>query len=129
MVLNIQNLKYDYCFLWCILEHIYRVENYDHEMYNYRKYFNELKMTGLHFPVKFSYTPKFEYLKTTISVNVVVYENNEVFPLYTSKHRDRKHHVNVPMISNSESKFHCLLVRNLSALVYGRTKYHGYTHV
>ena len=33
------------------------------------------------------------------------------------------------MISYSEDKFHCLLVRYLSALVYGRTKHDGYTHV
>ena len=33
------------------------------------------------------------------------------------------------MISNSEGKFHYLLVRDLSALVAGRTKHHGYTHV
>ena len=33
------------------------------------------------------------------------------------------------MISNSEGKFHDLLVRDLFALVHGRTKYDGYTHV
>ena len=33
------------------------------------------------------------------------------------------------MISNSEGKFHYLLVRDLSALVHGRTIYEGYTHV
>ena len=33
------------------------------------------------------------------------------------------------MISNSEGKFHYLLVRDLSALVHERTKYHGYTQV
>ena len=33
------------------------------------------------------------------------------------------------MISNNEGKFHYPLVRDLSALVHGRTKYHGYTHV
>ena len=33
------------------------------------------------------------------------------------------------MISNSEGKFHYLLVRNLSALVNGQTKHNSYTHV
>ena len=33
------------------------------------------------------------------------------------------------MISNSEGKFHYLLVRDLSALVHGRTKHDGYSHV
>ena len=67
-----------------------------------------------HFPLKFTDTPKFETINPTISVNVLVHENNEVFPLYASKHRDRKYHVNVLIISNNEGKFHYLLVRNLS---------------
>ena len=69
-------------------------------------------------------TSKFENLIPTISVNVLVFENNEVFPLYASKHRDRVHNVNLLMISNIEGKFHYLLVRDLSALVTGRTKSH-----
>ena len=84
---------------------------------------------GLNFPLKFSDTSKFEILNPTIIVNVLVFENNEVFPLYASKHRDRIHHVNLLMISNSEGKFHYLLVRDLSALVHGRTKYDGYAQV
>ena len=90
---------------------------------------HHLNTTRLNFPLKYSDTYKFETLNPTISVNVLVFENNEVFPLYASKHRDGKHHVNFLMISNSEGKFHYLLVRDLSALVYGRIKYYGYTHV
>ena len=90
---------------------------------------HELNTTGLQFPLKYSDTHKFESLNPTISVNFLVFENNEVFSLYASKHRDRIHHVNLLMISNSEGKFHYLLVRDLYALVHGRTKYHGYTHV
>ena len=122
-VLNIQNLKDDYCFLWCILAHIHRVDKHAFKLYNYKKYFNELHIAGLNSPLKFSDTPKFENLHPSISVNVLVFENNEVFPLYASKHRDRKHHINLLMISNNEGKFHYLLVRDLSALVAGRTNY------
>ena len=79
---------------------------------------HELNTTGVQFPLKYSDTPKFETLNPTISVNVLVFENNAVFPLYASNHRDRIHHVNLLMISNSEGKFHYLLVRDLSALVH-----------
>ena len=42
------------------------------------------------------------------------------------KHRDRKHHINLLMISNNDGKFHYLLVRDMSALVHGLTNYqHG----
>ena len=53
---------------------------------------------------------QFEAVNPTISINVLVYDNNEVFQLYASKHRERIHHVNVLMISNDEGKFHYLLV-------------------
>ena len=124
-VINIQNLQDDYCFLWCVLAHIYSVDKHAYELYNYRKYFNVLDISGLNFPLKYSDTPEFENISPLISVNVLPFENNEVFPLYASKYRDRKHHVNLLMISNGECKFHYLLVKDLSALVYERTKYHG----
>ena len=85
---------------------------------------HELNTTGLQFHLKYSDTSKFETLNTTIIANVLVIENNEVFPLYASKHRDRKHHVNLLMISNNEGKFHFLLVGDFFALVHGRTKSH-----
>ena len=90
---------------------------------------HELSTTSLQFPLKFSDTPKFENLNRSISVNVLVFQNIEVFPLYASKHRDRKHHINLLLISNNEVKFHYLLVRDLSALVAGRTKHNCDTHV
>ena len=123
-VLNIQNIKDDFSFLWCILGHIRRVDKHAYQLYNDKKYFNELDITELDFPLKFSDTPKFENLNPSISFNVLVFENNDVLPLYASKHRDRKHHINLLMISNSEGKFHYLLVRDLFALVPGRTKSH-----
>ena len=89
---------------------------------------HELNTTGLKIPLKFSDTAKFETLNTTISVNVLVCENNEVFPLHASKHRDRKYHGNLLVISSHEGKFH-FLVRDLSALVAGPTTHKFYTHV
>ena len=127
-VANIQNHTDDY-FIWSSLGHIHRVEQNPSRLSHYKNYFNELDIAGLHFPFKFSDTPKFDNLNPATSVNVLVFLNNEVFLLYASKHRDRKHLVNLLMISNSEGKFHYLLVRNLSALVNERTKHHGYTHV
>ena len=128
-VLNIQNLKDEYCFLWCILAHIHRADKHAVRTSKYEPLMHELNTTGLQFPLKFSDTPKFEILNPTNSVNILVYENNEVSPLYASKQRYRIHHVYLLMISNSEGKFHYLLVRDLSALVHGRTKHDGYTHV
>ena len=43
-VLNIQNKDDDYCFLWCILGHIYRVDKHADRLCHYKNYFNELVM-------------------------------------------------------------------------------------
>ena len=103
--LNIQNKVDDYCFIWFILGHIYRdISTCKANMvYYYINFFNELVIAGLQFPLKFSEAPKFANLNPSISVNVLVFENNEVFPLYASKHRDRKHHVNLLMISTTKA--------------------------
>ena len=85
-VLNILNVKDDYCFLWCILAHIHRADKHADELYNYRKYFNELDITGLNFPLKFTETLKFENIYPTISVNVLVYESKEVIIIIIIKY-------------------------------------------
>ena len=75
-VLNIQNLKDDYCFLWCILGHIYiqrHPTSNTNMVYHYKLFFNELGIDGLQFPLKFSDTHKFENLRPSISVNVMVF--------------------------------------------------------
>ena len=112
-----------------VRSHIHREHHNAERTSKYEEFMHELNTTGLHFPLKFSDTAKLENIYPSISVNVLVFENNEVFPLYASKHRDRKYHINLLIISNSEGKFHYLFVRDLSALVHGRTKHDGYTHV
>ena len=78
-VLNIENLKDDFCFLWCVLAHIHRVDQHAARTSKYEDFMHQLNTTGLNFPLKYSYTPQFEILNPTISVNVLVFENNEVF--------------------------------------------------
>ena len=43
-------------------------------------------------------TGKFEYRNPDISVNILVYEDKEVFPLYTTSCRRRQHHVKLLLI-------------------------------
>ena len=83
-VLNIQNRKDDFCFLLCVLAHIHKVDQHAARTSKFELFMHELNTTGLQFPLKFSDIPKFESLNPTISINVLVFENNEVFPLYAS---------------------------------------------
>ena len=71
-VLNIQNFKDDFCFLWCILVHIHGVDHNEARTSKYELLMHELNTTGLQFPLKLSNTPEFEMLNPTIGVNVLV---------------------------------------------------------
>ena len=59
-VLNIKNEDDDYCLLWSVLAQIHRVEQNKNLLYHYKKYFNELNITDLQFPLKHTDVPKFE---------------------------------------------------------------------
>ena len=53
-------------------------------------------MTGIETPVALSSIPKFESQNPSLSVNVLVYENKEVIPVYTSKFcNQRPNHANL----------------------------------
>ena len=82
----------------------------------YTKYLCELDMTGIETPVSLSAIPKFESQNPAISVNVLVYEKNDLIPVYTSK-------FNLLLLSNGD-KFYYTLIKSLSRLVRGRTQSH-----
>ena len=125
-VFNIQNIRDDFCFLLCILAHIHRVDKHAVRTSKYESFMQELNNTGLQFPLKFSDTSKFENLNPTISGNVHVFENNEVFPLYASKQDTSRKLANQ---LKQRRQVSLPSVRDLSALVHGRTKHDGFTHV
>ena len=96
-----------------VLAHIHRVGQYPSRLCLYKKYLNEFNIIDIQFPLKHTDVPKFEQINPSLSVNVLVNENKEVFPLYASKHRDRPHHLNVLMIANGVGKCHYFLVRDV----------------
>ena len=95
----------------------------------YTKYLCELDMTGIETPVSLSSIPKFESQNPSISVNVLVYEKNDLIPVYTSKFlNERPHHINLLLLSKGD-KFHYTLITSLSRLVRGRTQSHCKAYV
>ena len=61
-VLNIKNMRDDFCFLYCISAHIHPVDLKDkvNDPKKYRAYFQELNYEGLNFPLAIHDIPKFE---------------------------------------------------------------------
>ena len=80
---------------------------------------NELNVEGLTFPIEIGQIPIFETNNPDFSVNVICTNSDEdqtFIPLYASQHRDRKHTVNLLLLSEGERR-HYILIRNLSRLL------------
>src|SRR5208282_1199274 len=127
---NINNITDEFCFLWCILGVIHPVTRNPSELYNYRRYLNELNVSGLVFPMPVRSIERFERLNPSVSVNVFYFDEDdkEIVPLYVTKHTGRQHHANLLLLSDG-TKRHYILIRSISRLVAHRTKRNGKTYV
>ena len=129
-IINIQNLYSEKCFIYSVLAALHPVDHKQRpsRTCHYSRYLNELNTDGLSFPLPVKDVPKFEKQNSDIAVSIVTYEDRELIPLYVSPHRKRKHTIHLLLLSN-ETTHHYTLVKSLSRLVAGRTKYDGKTYV
>ena len=103
-------------------------KNDPNEICHYKKHLPELNIRGLSFPLPPRDVKKFEELNPSIAVSVLVYEEHQLVPLYSSPHRNRTHIVHLLLLTDGDS-YHYTLIRDMSRLVAGRTKHNGLTHV
>ena len=84
-IVNIQNND-NYCFLWSILAHIYKVDNHRDRVSHYENHFHELNQDDIQFPMKIKDIPTFERLN---NLNINVFElsanDNTLSPKYFNK--------------------------------------------
>ena len=125
-LVNVMNKRDHLCFIYAILSCLHPCERNPQRTYHYRKYMNELNISGLSFPLKLKDVPKFMRLNPDISVSVFGLDEekkNEIVPLFVSREK-RKHHVNLLLISN-ENNCHYVWIKNFSALLRHRTSHNG----
>jgi len=68
---------------------------------------------------------KFEKQNPSISINVLCRgDDGGYVPLYVSKERNRRHHVNLFLIEGPDDTHHYVWIKNMSRLVAGKTKTH-----
>jgi len=121
-IINIRNHNSNNCFQYSVLAVVRPASNNATHPYTYNKFMSELDMTGIEIPVALSSIPKFESENSSISISVLVYEEKELIPVYTSKFcNQRPHHVNLLLLSKGD-KFCYTLVKSLSRLLCGRTR-------
>ena len=84
-IVNIQNND-NYCFLWSILAHKYKVDNHRERVSYYTNHFHELNQGDIQFPMKIKDIPTFERLNN-LNINVFEISANDksLSPKYVNK--------------------------------------------
>ena len=113
---------------------IYLVVHNSDKVSNYRQHEGTLNVTGLTFPISVKNVPTFEKLNPDISINVLCKDDEGGYvPLYVSKERNRRHHVNLFLLEGKDKHGnelqHYVRIKDLSRLVRGRTNYQHRTYV
>ena len=84
-IFKIQNDD-NYCFLWSISAHKYKVKNHRERVSNFKRHFHELNQGGIQFPMKIKDIPTFERLKI-LNINDFELSANDktLSPKYVNK--------------------------------------------
>ena len=109
---SIINIKNDdqFCFLWCILAHLFPVEDHKNRTSSYSMHTNKLILNGLEFPMKIKDIPKFEKLNN-LNVNVVELNGTVLTPIHFNKNYFQPQ-IDLLLYQNHYcliTKLHCLI--------------------
>lgn len=121
-IINIRN-EDQKCFLWSILAALHPVPVHPERVYHYKNYENDLNMGDIEFPVSIEKIEKFEKLNN-ISVNVLGFEEGEIFPLHLTKLPNGNNEVDLLYLANEEKSHYCL-IKNLNRFLGSTTKCHS----
>ena len=104
-ILNVQNQD-ERCFVWSVLASLHPVHRKDqpHHLHHYKRYAQELNLSGIEFPMKVHQIPQsVERQSPSISINLFGYEEKELLPVYITKEK-KENHVNLLLIGNGEKQ-------------------------
>ena len=109
---SIISIKNDdqFCFLWCILAHLFPVEDHKNRTSSYSMHTNKLILNGLEFPMKIKDIPKFENLNN-LNVNVFELTRTVLTPIHITKNYLQSQ-IDLLLFENHYcliTKLHCLL--------------------
>ena len=91
-IINIKN-KDNFCFIYSVLAKLYPPQNQYQQYYpkHYKKYFKELNLKNIHFPMNINDIGKLEKQNTHLDIRINIYgyynieRENEIFPIRISK--------------------------------------------
>ena len=115
-IVNVQNDD-EKCSLWSVLSALYPASANPHRLSNYIDYVHALKVKGLNFLVQTKQISLFEKLNSSISINVLAFEeSSQGFTVeYRSPEREREHHVNLLLLEDADnpSKQHYVWIKKI----------------
>ena len=95
---------------WCILAHLFPVEDHKNRTSNYSMHTNKLILNGLEFPMKIKDIPEFENLNN-LNVNVFELTKTVLTPIHTNTNYDQPQ-IDLLLYQNHScliTKLHCLI--------------------
>ena len=121
-LINMKNTDNE-CFRWCHIRHLnpqktnpQRIKQVDKE------YIKNLNYSGIEFPVTIKQYNKIEK-QNNININVVSFHNNMIFPIYSSKERN-KDELNLLLLTKTEGE-HYILIQDFNKFMHNITKHNG----
>ena len=121
-IINVYNIDDDKCFAWAVLSALYPCEHHAERLSKYLPYFNSINLSGIKFPTPINQINRFEKNNPSISINVYTFEKNEIIPKHITKCGQRKKHIDLLLLTSNQTS-HYVWIKNMSALVCGRTKH------
>ena len=123
-IINMEN-EDNKCFMWCVLralnpskdKHPSRIDK------NLKSKEHTLNMDGITYPVDFQGIDRFEKQNPEISISVLGYNEEKVYPLKLSKYTGSEHDIILLLIKDGNNSHYCL-VKNISALLYSQINKH-----
>ena len=105
------------CFLWCVLRALNPKDNHS-EIIDKKLKEKEitLNIEGIEYPVSLKDIDKFEKQNPTISITVLGYNGEIVYPLRNSDNMNREHKIVLTLTEKDRVKHYCL-VKNVSRLL------------
>ena len=109
---SIIDIKNDdqFCFLWCILAHLFPVEDHKNRTSNYSMHTNKLILNRLEIPMKIKDIPKLENLNN-LNVNVFELTKTVLTPIHINTNYDQPQ-IDLLLYQNHYcliTKLHCLI--------------------
>jgi len=104
-LVNIQTSD-NLCFLHGVLAVSHPQKDHANRVTKYHEFLEELTYDDFSFPMTIDQIPRFEDLNTDYAINVIYpcCEDKFFIPIYASKHRNRKHIVNLLLLDRSEKR-------------------------